>query len=320
MTITIFKRQSKRIKHTKLQQENYMSNSHESNKPVGEVKNLFTQAAWEKLDVRGSTKVYLGTPPASQPAVPDAITAIKQAFDKKAENARELGLDYEPVQEPVACVQDLDEVKRKHLVYENGMDWKDPLYTTPPAAPVQEPTLQEQLDDAMSSRDFYKRRIDALQQWQSKMRDPERTIVCDIIANGCTLEPAGDRYPTPPAAPAQEPVQRWAVFCGGCRKEWHVPYQHPGKSICAECEAKCATPPAQPAPVQEPVMEYPDYTPGVGWRNVTPPAAQRQWTGLTDEDVYLLANEHLHYQTEGYEVSGVYNLARAIEAKLKENT
>jgi hypothetical protein len=47
-------------------------------------------------------------------------------------------------------------------------------------------------------------------------------------------------------------------------------------------------------------------------------AAQRQWTGLTDEDVYLLANEHLHYQTEGYKVSGVYNLARAIEAKLKE--
>ena len=38
-----------------------------------------------------------------------------------------------PVQEPVACVQDLDEVKRKHLVYEKGMDWKDPLYTTPPA-------------------------------------------------------------------------------------------------------------------------------------------------------------------------------------------
>ena len=40
---------------------------------------------------------------------------------------------FEPVeQEPVACVQDLDEVKRKHLVYEKGMDWKDPLYTTPP--------------------------------------------------------------------------------------------------------------------------------------------------------------------------------------------
>jgi hypothetical protein len=44
----------------------------------------------------------------------------------------------------------------------------------------------------------------------------------------------------------------------------------------------------------------------------------RRWVGLTDEEVYPLANEHLHYQMEGYEVSGVYNLARAIEAKLKE--
>jgi hypothetical protein len=41
-------------------------------------------------------------------------------------------IDAQPAQEPVACVQDLDEVKRKHLVYEKGMDWKDPLYTAPP--------------------------------------------------------------------------------------------------------------------------------------------------------------------------------------------
>ena len=32
--------------------------------------------------------------------------------------------------------------------------------------------------------------------------------------------------------------QRWAVFCVGCRKEWSVPYQHPGKSICTDCETK----------------------------------------------------------------------------------
>jgi hypothetical protein len=62
--------------------------------------------------------------------------------------------------------------------------------------------LIQERDDARSSRDFYKCRADALQQWQSEMRDPERTIVCDILANGCTLEPAGDRYTTPPAQPA----------------------------------------------------------------------------------------------------------------------
>ena len=46
--------------------------------------------------------------------------------------------------------------------------------------------------------------------------------------------------------------------------------------------------------------------------------AKREWVGLTDAEVYPLANEHLHYQMEGYEVSGIYNLTRAIEAKLRE--
>ena len=43
---------------------------------------------------------------------------------------------------------------------------------------------------------FYRRRCEALQAWQSSMRDPERVIVCDILANGFTLDQpfAGDRY------------------------------------------------------------------------------------------------------------------------------
>jgi len=44
----------------------------------------------------------------------------------------------------------------------------------------------------------------------------------------------------------------------------------------------------------------------------TPPAAQRK--PLTEEDLRKLADKHLFYQPEGYEVSGIYNLARAIEA------
>ena len=35
----------------------------QTQEPVGTVKDLFTQAAWERLDLRGSTKVYLATPP-----------------------------------------------------------------------------------------------------------------------------------------------------------------------------------------------------------------------------------------------------------------
>lgn len=36
----------------------------------------------------------------------------------------------------------------------------------------------------IQERDFYKRRCDALQRAQSHFRDPERTWVCNILANG----------------------------------------------------------------------------------------------------------------------------------------
>ena len=40
--------------------------------PVGTVKELFTQAAWERLDLRGSTEVYT-SPPASKPLTDEQI-------------------------------------------------------------------------------------------------------------------------------------------------------------------------------------------------------------------------------------------------------
>ena len=67
----------------------------------------------------------------------DAGRAVEQALDKKAENARDLGLDYEPAQqEPVAFLVDDD------LYYPEEIDWESlkeqghtvfPLYTSPPA-------------------------------------------------------------------------------------------------------------------------------------------------------------------------------------------
>lgn len=41
--------------------------------------------------------------------------------------------------------------------------------------------------DLERSLEFYKARMNNLQCWQSSMRDPERKIVCDILANGFTL-------------------------------------------------------------------------------------------------------------------------------------
>jgi hypothetical protein len=64
------------------------------------------QDAWKTYGVEGNAR--------------QAITSLRQAIAELES------------QEPVACVQDLEEVRRKHLVYVNGMDWKDPLYTHPP--------------------------------------------------------------------------------------------------------------------------------------------------------------------------------------------
>ena len=40
---------------------------------------------------------------------------------------------------------------------------------------------------------WYKRRIELLEKNQHRMRDPERTLVCDILANGQML-PDENRY------------------------------------------------------------------------------------------------------------------------------
>ena len=54
----------------------------------------------------------------------------------------------------------------------------------------------ERLELAESSVAWHRRRWMALQMHQTKMREPERTMVCDILANGELLHPtvAGDRY------------------------------------------------------------------------------------------------------------------------------
>ncbi len=48
------------------------------------------------------------------------------------------------------------------------------------------------------SREFYRRRCALLQEWQGRMRDPERQLVCDILANAQLMpDPHGKRYPPP---------------------------------------------------------------------------------------------------------------------------
>ena len=110
------------------------------------------------------------------------------------------------------------------------------------------------------------------------------------------------------------------------------------------CKTKCEdcpdyVPPAQPAPVQEPVALVIDgvlvksalpekYT---GHLYTTPPAAQRQWVGLTDEEIDLFINgrgdedddDYVEPTGDGFGLTDadLVKLVRRAEAKLRsENT
>ena len=56
--------------------------------------------------------------------------------------------------------------------------------------------LLDRLELAESSVAWHRRRWMALQMHKTKMREPERTMVCDILAHGELMHPtvAGDRY------------------------------------------------------------------------------------------------------------------------------
>jgi hypothetical protein len=132
----------------------------------------------------------------------EAFKAIEAALEAKAENARELGLDYEPVQEPdlaKAYREELDKLSRRNyeLRMENaeikaallsrsdgeakdepvawltdtGSVWKSwgkdtdlPLYTTPPQ---RKPLTDEEIQNALEAEFLG---CDAKRNWQDDWR------------------------------------------------------------------------------------------------------------------------------------------------------
>lgn len=64
------------------------------------------------------------------------------------------------------------------------------------------PNVASRIAKLESSVEFSQRRLEQLSKLQSTMREPERTIVCDILANGVLLNPPipADRYTAKPDA------------------------------------------------------------------------------------------------------------------------
>jgi len=95
--------------------------------------------ALEALEVANSCVdgYYIPKGKTHLPEIELAITAIKEALanealEKMAENARELGLDYEPAKEPVAIVDANDEGYWAEILPDRNVKVGQLLYTTPP--------------------------------------------------------------------------------------------------------------------------------------------------------------------------------------------
>ena len=108
--------------------------------------------AWDALEDIGDEWGFT-----SQRTVPkrkEAITAIKEALanealEKMAENARELGLDYEPPQEPVGEIVDAIEGAFK-CSFTKMLPVGTKLYTTPPQ---RKPLTDEEIWEALGGID-----------------------------------------------------------------------------------------------------------------------------------------------------------------------
>jgi hypothetical protein len=102
--------------------------------------------------------------PTAYEAHRQAIAAIKQArvLDKKAENDRALGLDYEPVGWWDSKIGFFEE---KHF------DQLQPLYTTPPAAQRQWVGLTDEEKRQIFEREDYQGWLDYINTIEAKLKE-----------------------------------------------------------------------------------------------------------------------------------------------------
>ena len=97
---------------------------------------VLNNAEWKHLADSGDSGYWSAEDQNHYKQTEQAITAVQrvlanEALEKMAENARELGLDYEPAQEPVAWAKFSAKGNIIDLLNEPDDEYT-PLYTTPP--------------------------------------------------------------------------------------------------------------------------------------------------------------------------------------------
>lgn len=80
----------------------------------------------------------------------------------------------------------------------NNAEWLEAAWKMADHCKGREDVTEAALRVVAESREWYRHRMDMLARLQKRMRDPERQLVCDILANGQLLpDPKGKRYGFP---------------------------------------------------------------------------------------------------------------------------
>jgi hypothetical protein len=239
-----------------------------------------------------------------------------------ADNARDLGLDYEPadgtqvskvwwdgeklmakpiplediyqpVQEPLGYLE-IDDIEgqreyphncRNVNLWHEGGEGMTAIYTTPPAAPVQEPVAWDKPTDEMVQA-----ATDEYDEWAVDNKGTTECIRAMLVK---ALKA------TPPAAqPA--PVQPVAFLANGTRFKINYDSRQSGGQIHGI-----------PPELGGRWVAFVAADDNCHLKLTTPPAAQRPWVGLTDEEILEAAG------IDGAD-TWLFETAYAIESKLKE--
>ena len=214
------------------------------------------------------------------------IALANAALDKKAENARELGLDYEPV------LKD----NSNYRLDPPGLD---------PAGGTQVSKVWWDDDKLMAKPipfvEFYKAAPDLQAELDATNRQVE--ILSDALAES--------RREVAALKAVQEPVAWPAGLIDRIKAaEQRIQDGHAPRRI-----------PADPTDVDLVLAEVRYLLEGKQppfWIKTTPPAAQRQWVELKPGEAEAFYNQFAKYQEEGPDASGWWAFADAIKDRSKE--
>jgi len=216
----------------------------------------------------------------------DEITAIKQALAA-------------PVQEPVQAEFWLHQCRKKPELRHLSFNRMEPTLaakgyetiplgrfdTTPPAAPVQEPEQLQQGVDALVSA--ARTALEVLEKHRQMKGEPPMGML-GVRAIGELKEAFRLLYPQDDYEPPAQPAP---VLSAG---------------------------PITPEMANWSEADKAELTAVMASHLATPPAAQRQWVGLTDEEILKLAYPIRWQEVDDFEADKAVNFAQMVEAKLKE--